>query len=607
MQIFSSFLAQLALLLMAAVFAAPLAKRLGIGSVLGYLFAGILIGPFGLGLIYSVYQVGRIQHFAEFGVVMLLFLIGLELRPRRLWVMRSSIFGLGGAQVLITGLILGAGIFLFGVNYKSSILLGLALALSSTAFALQILEEKSELTSRHGRAAFSVLLFQDLAAIPLIALIPLFALEGGVGEGMHFWGAVRALAVICIVVLVGRYVIQYLFRFVASTNIREAMTACALLIVTGVALLMDLAGLSAALGAFIAGALLAESEYRHEMEAAIKPFEGLLLGLFFTAVGMSLNLHLLLEEPWLILLLAAALLMIKGIILYLLGRWHGLHNRSARRFAISISQGGEFAFVIFSAARGTQVLESSIVELVSVVVTISMMATPILLAMDDVLIKRLRKGGEEPEFDTMPEEEAPVIIAGLGRFGQIVARILTAKKIPVIALDGSTQQVNIVRKFGGKVYYGDPARLDILRAAQAGKARAFMLAIDDVEKSVHIALLMRTHYPHVPIYARARDRMHVHRLMDTGVETILRETYLSSLDLTADLLRGLGLPEGEVLQTIKTFKEHDQRRLYDDYEHYTDVEKMQLRIKASADELEDLFAQDLENEIVDPKPLTAGD
>ncbi len=517
MQIFSSFLAQLTLLLMAAVFAAPLAKRLGIGSVLGYLFAGILIGPFGLGLIYSVYQVERIQNFAEFGVVMLLFLIGLELRPRRLWVMRSSIFGLGSAQVLVTGLILGTGIYLFGVSYKTAILLGLALALSSTAFALQALEEKSELTSRHGRAAFSVLLFQDLAAIPLIALIPLFAMDSAVGGGMQFWGAVRALAMICIVVLVGRYVIQYLFRFVASTKIREAMTACALLIVTGVALLMEVAGLSAALGAFLAGALLAESEYRHEMEAAIKPFEGLLLGLFFTAVGMSLNLKLFFEEPALILILAAALLAIKGTVLYILGRWHGLKNRSARRFAIAISQGGEFAFVIFSAASRIGVLEASIVDIVSVVVTISLIATPLLLVLDDILIKRRGAASEGPEFDAMPEEEAPVIIAGLGRFGQIVTRILTAKKIPVIALDGDSQQVNIVRKFGNKVYYGDPARLDILRAAQAGKARAFMLAIDDVEKSVHIALLMRTHYPHVPIYARARDRMHVHRLMDTGV------------------------------------------------------------------------------------------
>ncbi len=600
MQIFTSFLAQLTLLLMAAVFAAPLAKRLGIGSVLGYLFAGILIGPFGLGLIYSVYQVGRIQHFAEFGVVMLLFLIGLELRPRRLWVMRSSIFGLGGTQVLVTGLILGVGIYLFGVAYNTAILLGLALALSSTAFALQVLEEKSELKSRHGRAAFSVLLFQDLAAIPLIALIPLFALNTPVGEGMQFWGAVRALAMICIVILVGRYVIQYLFRFVASTNIREAMTACALLIVTGVALLMEVAGLSAALGAFLAGALLAESEYRHEMEAAIKPFEGLLLGLFFTAVGMSLNLQIFFENPGLILMLAAALLAIKGAVLYLLGRWYGLKNRSARRFAIAISQGGEFAFVIFSAARGTGVIESSLVDLVSVVVTISLMATPLLLAFDDILIKRHRITGETPEFDSMPEEEAPVIIAGLGRFGQIAVRILTAKKIPVIALDADSQQVNIVRKFGNQVYYGDPARLDILRAAQAGKARAFMLAIDDVDKSVHIALLMRTHYPHVPIYARARDRMHVHRLMDTGVETILRETFLSSLDLTADMLRGLGLPEEEVLKTIQTFKEHDQSRLYDDYEHYTDAEKMQARTRASADELEELFSQDIEKELTDP-------
>ncbi len=595
MLLFSSFLAQLTLLLTAAVFAAPLAKRLGIGSVLGYLFAGILIGPYGLGLIYSVYQVGRIQHFAEFGVVMLLFLIGLELRPRRLWVMRSSIFGLGGAQLLLTGLVLGVAVAMMGIQFKTAILLGLALALSSTAFALQVLEEKSELTMRHGRAAFSVLLFQDLAAIPLIALVPLFAIDSGIGEGMNFWGAFQALGIISVVVLVGRYVIQYLFRFVASTKLNEAMTACGLLIVTGVALLMELAGLSAGLGAFIAGALLAESEYRHEMHAAIAPFEGLLLGLFFVAVGMSLNLHVFYEQPLLILMLTAGLVSIKAIVLFSLGRWHGLEIKSARRFAIAISQGGEFAFIIFSAALASNALEASIVDLALVVVTISMMATPLLLVADDLFF---RKTGDQDasEFDTMPDEEAPVIIAGLGRFGQIVARILTAKKIPVIALDDSSQQVDIVRKFGGQVYYGDPGRLDILRAAQTGKARAFMLAIDDVEKSVHIAMLLKTHYPHVPVYARARDRMHVHRLMDVGVETILRETLLSSLDLTADLLRGLGMREGEVEHAIQTFKEHDQHHLYEDYAHYTDAEKMLTRIKASADELDDLFTRDAEDE-----------
>ena len=586
-----SFLLQSTLFLAAGVFAAPLAKRLGIGSVLGYLIAGIIIGPYGLGLIYSAYQVDTILHFAEFGVVILLFLIGLELRPKRLWSMRSAIFGLGGAQFVLTAFVLAAAALALGIALNISLLIGAALGLSSTAFALQILEEKQELTTRHGRMSFSVLLFQDIAVIPLIALIPLFAIGNQANNEIFFFAALKAIGMIGVVIIVGRYALRYLYSFVASTKIKEAMTASALLTVVGVALLMQLAGLSAALGAFLAGALLADSEYRHELEADIAPFGGLLLGLFFTAIGMSLNMNVLLEQPWRILILVMGLISIKACILYILGRWYGLSNSSARRFALAISQGGEFAFVLLTAALSANAIGDDLTELLYVVVTLSMVTTPLLLMIDDQFRKRT-KDHKNVAYDPMPKESGRVIIAGFGRFGQIIARILRGKKIPFTALDSSSEQINFVRNFGAKIYFGDPTRLDILRAAQIEKAQAFVLAVNEVEVSIKIACLVKKHFPHVRIYARARNRTHVHMLMDAGADVILRETFLSSLDMAGDILRGLGMPENKVLHTLRTFKKHDQHRLYDDYKHYTDSEKMRLQAQKGTEELAELFSLD---------------
>jgi glutathione-regulated potassium-efflux system protein KefB len=583
-------LTQVALFLAAAVVAAPLAKLLRIGNVLGYLLVGVLIGPFGLGFVVTVYEVNTVLHFAEFGVVLLLFLIGLELRPRRLWAMRAAIFGLGGAQVALTGAVLALVAIALGLAWQAAIFAGLALSLSSTAFALQILEEKRELALRHGRLAFAVLLFQDLAAIPLIALPPLFAVTvNGVAQHMQLLAAVKAIFVIVLVVVVGRYVLDGIFSLVARTRVKEAMTASALLTVVGVTLVMEQAGLSASLGAFIAGVLLADSHYRHEIEADIAPFEGLLLGLFFTAVGMSLNLGLIGKDPYLVATVVAGLLAIKSLILYGLGRRAGLEAGPARRFALAISQGGEFAFVLFSAGLSTGVLERSVAELLAVAVTLSMAATPLLLLLEETL---LPKPSIARAFDAIPANDGHVVIAGVGRVGQIVARILTARKIAITALDSSPEQVEVVRKFGAKIYYGDPSRPEILDAAQTDKARAFVLAVDDVEASLRIAQMVRQRYPHVPIYARARDRRHTHRLMDAGITNIRRETFLSSIELTRDLLRGLGLPEREVRFLLETFKAHDRRRLYEDYRHYTDLEKLQARARTSAQELEDLFAQD---------------
>jgi glutathione-regulated potassium-efflux system protein KefB len=583
-------LAQIALFLAAAVVAAPLAKLLRIGTVLGYLLVGVLIGPFGLGFVYTVYEVDSVLHFAEFGVVMLLFLIGLELRPRRLWTLRNNIFGVGGAQVAITGLALAAIGVGFGLGWQAALYTGLALSLSSTAFALQVLEENEELALRHGRLAFAVLLFQDLAAIPLIALTPLFAVAAeNATPRMTIISALQAVGIICAVVVVGRFILGPVYRLIARTRVKEAMTASALLTVVGVTLVMEWAGLSASLGAFLAGVLLADSEYRHEISADIAPFEGLLLGLFFTAVGMSLNLGLVAQKPALVLAVVAGLLAVKIAVLYVLGRRAGLESGPARRFALAIAQGGEFAFVLFTAGVSATVLEPPLAELLAVAVTLSMAATPLLLLLDDMFAP---KPVEVRAFDALPEGDGHVVIAGFGRVGQIVGRILSAKRIPYTALDVNAEQVDFVRKFGAKIYYGDASRHEILEAAQTGKARAFVLAIDNVDVSIRTAQLVRQSYPHVPIFARSRHRQHTHRLMDAGVQVIRRETFLSSLDLTREVLRGLGLPERDVRFAVETFKEQDRRRLYEDYKHYTDIEKMQNRAKTYTQELQEMFEKD---------------
>jgi glutathione-regulated potassium-efflux system protein KefB len=584
-------LTQVALFLGAAVVAAPLAKLLRIGNVLGYLLVGVLIGPFALGFVYSVYEVSSILRFAEFGVVLLLFLIGLELRPKRLWAMRTAIFGLGGAQVVITALALTVVATTFSLAWPAALFAGLALSLSSTAFALRILEENGELALRHGRLAFAVLLFQDLAAIPLIALTPLFAVSARAGAApMEVTTALKAVGVIVFVVVGGRLLLDGAFRLMARTGVKEAMTALALLTVVGVTLVMEQAGLSASLGAFIAGVLLADSDYRHEIQADIAPFEGLLMGLFFTAVGMSLNLGLIAEHPHLVLGVLIGLLAIKSAILFVLGRRAGLEPGPARRFALTIAQGGEFAFVLLIAGLGANVLEKPVADLLAVAVTLSMAATPLLLLVEESLSPQVVVARA---FDSLPANDGHVVIAGFGRVGQIVARILTAKRIPITALDSSPEQVDVVRKFGARVYYGDASRHEILEAAQTAKARAFVLAIDDVEASLRTAQMVRQHYPHVPIYARSRDRRHTHRLMDAGVTIIRRETFLSSIDLTRQLLRGLGYPDRDVRFAVETFMAHDRRRLYEDYKHYTDMEKLQARARSSAQELEDLFAQDV--------------
>jgi glutathione-regulated potassium-efflux system protein KefB len=600
-------LPEIALLLAAMAIAPPLARRFGIGTVLGYLLAGIVLGPHVLRHVFSTYDAHEILELSEFGIVLLLFLIGLELRPKRLWAMRSAIFNLGGAQVLLTGLVLAAAAAVFGLTWKAALFVGLALALSSTAFALQVMEEQGDLAARHGRLGFAVLLFQDLAAIPLIAFAPLFATTAAeVAHGMDLTAALRGIAVIVAVVLIGHFALDKLLRLVARTQVKEAMTAAGLLTVVGVAMLMQMAGLSAALGAFIAGALLAESSYRHQLEADLQPFQGLLLGLFFTAVGMSMDLTILLANPGKVLLLAAALVATKTLILYALGRRSGLTPRAAGRLGLSLSQGGEFAFVLFTAGVTAGVLSDPTSDLLVLVVTLSMAATPLLLALERFLAKRKAAQAGLPAYDAnLPAKDEHVVIAGFGRYGQIVARILRGKKIPFIALEISAEQVDLVQKFGSKAFYGDASRPEILEAAQIGKARAFVIAIDDIEASLRAAEYVRARHPDVPVFARARNRNHAHKLLDAGVTNIQRETFLSALETTREVLVGLGYSERESERVIETFRAHDERRLMEDYAHYSDMEKLQAKARSDVATLEHLFAEDAAEEarkVRDAKP-----
>jgi glutathione-regulated potassium-efflux system protein KefB len=580
--------------LAALAIAAPLARWLGIGSVLGYLVAGMLLGPSTIGWVFSDYEAKEILDFAEFGIVLLLFVIGLELRPKRLWAMRNAVFGLGSAQVGATGIVLALVALILGLQWQTAIFVGLALALSSTAFALQVMEETGDLNTRHGRLGFAVLLFQDLSAIPLIALAPLFAVGGlDTAPTMDLLAALKGLGIIAAVIVGGHYLLDHFVRLVALARVKEAMTAAALLTVVGFAILMQLAGVPASLGAFIAGALLAESSYRHQLEADIQPFEGLLLGLFFTAIGMTIDLRLLIEEPGRILALVAGLVVIKALVLYALARWQGLEPGPARRLGLALAQGGEFAFVLFTVGFSAGALTWDTSELLTIVVTLSMAATPIALKIEELLSRRRKT---TPAYETPPDNDGHVIIAGFGRFGQIVGRILAAKRIPFTALDIDAEQVEVVRRFGSQTFYGDASRPEILDAAGAHDARALVLAIDDVEASMRTAELVRSRYPDLPIYARARNRAHAHRLLDLGVTYMQRATFLSSLDVAKQLLKGLGMPEREAERITHTFRVHDERRLTEDYKLASDIDKLRERARSDIATLEKLFEEDAAEE-----------
>lgn len=569
--------------------AVPIFKRIGFGAVLGYLAAGIVIGPSALGL---VKDVENILHFGEFGVVLLLFIIGLELQPSRLWVLRKYVFGLGTTQVLVTALILSASATIMGTGVATAVIVGLALSLSSTAFALQMLAEKKQLTTRHGRAAFSILLFQDLAVIPMLALIPLLA----PGEAFSVDRALvlsigKAMAAIAIVIIGGRYVIRHVFRLIARAGTHEVFTALALLTVLSTALLMEWVGLSMALGAFLAGVLLADSEYRHALEADLEPFKGLLLGLFFIAVGMSVNLQLVVSQVDMVVALVVGLLMIKFFVLFSIGKLAGLTLHSAGSLASALPQGGEFAFVIFGVAVSAGIMQPGLAELLIVVVAVSMALTPLIFSTNGAI--QARTGVRQVrDYEPPVDEQNRVIIAGFGRFGQIIARILRAKRIGFTALEASPEQVDFVRRYGNKIYYGDASRLDLLRAANAHQADVFVLAIDDIDASLRTARIVSKHFPRLKILARARNRKHAYQLMDLGITTIWRETLLSSLDMARAVLVGLGLEKPEAEHAVEAFKRHDEKRLRAHHELHDDEERMAYLAQQAARELEELFEQD---------------
>lgn len=574
----------------AAVLIVPLAKKLGLGAVLGYLIAGALIGP-------SVFSltgdVGDIIHFSELGVVFLLFIIGLELQPSRLWALRKAIFGLGGAQMILTASLLSLVGLSFNLALNTAIIAGLALALSSTAFALQILAEKKQLTSQHGRSSFAILLLQDLAVIPLLAIIPLIAVQGSeAGPDGSMIAIAKAVLSIAAVIIIGRMVLRPFLRLVALTGVHEIFSAAALLVVVGTALLMQQVGLSMALGAFLAGVLLADSEYRHELEANIQPFKGLLLGLFFIAVGMEIQLGLIFDQALLIFGLVFALMFIKAAVLYAIGRMYGHSHASSTHLALVLSQGGEFAFVLLSVSVGAHVMEKSLADLLVAVVSISMFMTPLLLILNEKIFKIHKSAKEEKEYDNIDLQDSRVIIAGFGRFGQIIARTLHMKHIAFTTLESSFEQVDFVRKFGNKVYFGDASRLDLVRSAGADKAEVFVIAVDDVEASVKIAKMIKRHFPHLKIYARARNRPHAYALLDLGVERVVRETFFSSVALVDNVLQGLGLSPAESKETAQKFSDYDENLLLQQQKFHQDEQRLIASAQTAAKELEDLFEQD---------------
>ncbi|HET7922791.1 MAG TPA: monovalent cation:proton antiporter-2 (CPA2) family protein, partial [Gammaproteobacteria bacterium] len=549
------YLPQVLVFLIAACIAVPLSRKSGFGSVLGYLIAGIVIGPWDLKLVTGV---DHILQFSEIGVVLLLFVIGLELQPSRLWVMRRLVFGMGTLQVALSTLLLALAGRALGLGWVVALVAGFGLSLSSTAFILQMLAEKKQLPDHHGRAAFGILLFQDIAAIPVLAVLRVVYGESSGQAADLARTAVIIVVAVAAFIFGGRLLLRPLFRLIVRNGNPEIFTAITLLIVLGASLIAESIGLSMGLGAFLAGVLLADSSFRHELEANIEPFKGLLLGLFFMAVGMSANLGLLASEPLAILGIVAGLLIAKMLVLYGLGRGFALPGAAPRNLTWVLPAGGEFAFVIFNTAAGYRLLDQNLADMLNIAVTLSMALTPFLVLFNERIITPYERENAPPEYDRIDEPGNPVIIAGFGRFGQIVGRLLRMKRIPFTALEANLDQVEILRRFGNKIYYGDASRLELLRAARAGEARFLVLAVDDVEASVRTAEIVRKHFPELVVLARARNRRHAHLLMELGVRIIVRETLYSGLKLAKDLLREFGLSQQDIQNTVALFQKHDE-------------------------------------------------
>ncbi len=561
-----SVLLQAFIYLAAAVVGVPLARRAGLGSVLGYLLAGIAIGPFALSLVGG--EGHHVMHFAEFGVVMMLFLVGLELKPSLLWQLRRPIFGLGTAQVVVTAAAVVPVAMMFGQTLNSSLAIGLTLAMSSTAIVLSTLAEKSLLKTPGGQSSFAVLLFQDVSVIPILAAFPLLAPVALAGASQNDAGrpgwvqALLILGAVATVVLIGRFVVRPALRVVAQTRLRELFTAFALFLVIGIALLMTLVGLSPALGTFLGGVVLADSEYRHELEADIEPFKGLLLGLFFISVGADVDFGLLRDRPLAVAFVTLGAMSLKGLVLFGLGRLFKLDRPARWTFALSLLQVGEFAFVLLSLAASTGVIPKDVTSLLVISTAMSMLLTPpVLVALERLVLPRVTEKAPARAHDQIEHADNPVVLAGFGRVGQVIGRMLRLSGTGVTVLDLDPTMVDMLRRLGQQVHYGDASRLELLEAAGCRKAKLFVLAIDDVEKSVEVAELVLRHFPGLPILARARNRTHDYRLRKLGITHIHRETMGSAAEMAVDALMLTGMRAHTAHRIARSWRDHDEASL----------------------------------------------
>ena len=582
-------LTTLVALLAAATIAVPLTRRAGFGSVLGYLLAGIVIGPAGLRLVTDVEQIASVS---SLGVIMLLFLIGLELRPKRLWVMRRAVFGLGSAQVILTAAVLAGLAHLAGIGWAGAAVLGAGLAMSSTAIVLPMLAERDLLVGPAGRDSFAVLLFQDLAFIPLVALVPLLASGPALSHHVPWREVGIGLAAIAAILIGGRFLMAPLFRAIGGARTPEVFTATALLIVAGTAFIAEAAGLSPSLGAFMAGVLLSESEYRHELQADIAPFEGLLLGFFFISVGMAADLSLALAHPLLLACATAALLLAKSAVAFGLAKLARQDTTNALRFALALPQASEFSFVLFGAAVTAGALGADRAALATRVSAASMIATPILFVTSErLVIPRLKTAPPAP-FDTIHGEDNPVILCGFGRVGQIVGRVLRMHGIAFTALERDPGQFDVVRRFGGTVYFGDSTRPDVLRAAGAEQAKLLVVVQDNMEEVLRTVEVAKRGFPNLTILSRARNRRHAHLLMDRGVDGMVRDTFHSSLKLAELSLTALGVEPDAAARAVTLFRDHDEATLIAAHAIYRDEEQLIQNAQQAADELTSLFEAD---------------
>lgn len=590
----TTLIGQALVFIVSAVVLVPIFRWLRLGSVLGYLMAGLIVGPFGFQLIVNS---DSVINFADLGIVLLLFLIGLEIQPRKLWSMRRDLFGLGLFQIIFSSIIFFLIARAFGLELLSAITIGFALSLSSTAFALQTLTERKQFNSEFGRASFSILLMQDLVAIPALALIPLLT-AADKPSSISLLGSASVIILIILIFLASRYLMRPLFRIIASSRAQEIFTAATLLIVLGVAQLMQSVGLSAALGTFIAGVLLADSEYRHELEANLEPFKNLLMGLFFIGVGMSVHLDLFLTEPVLLFGLTLSYLLLKFLSIYAAGRLFKINHQNSTRMALTIIQGGEFAFVIFSIILHSNQVASDTLALLTALITLSMALSPLLVLAYDI-IRRRRDSKLQPNYDEIANEFPEVIIAGFGRFGQIFGRILRAQNIPFVAIDHNSEQIELVRRHGNKVYFGDASRKELLVAAGVAHAKYFILCIDDVDASTKIAELLIENFPQIKVFARARNRGHAFDLMALGISRIKRETLDSSVYFVRDLLVEMGFNPSQAAEVVEKFKRHDELMLVEQFKVRDDDKNFINLSKQSTAQLAQVLSNESNQSYID--------